>query len=432
MPANGSPGPDSVTRRGHGARERRAHLGAIEAIDPNRPGLKGLLCDIGPTQWATGFVAFLFGATGPLAIILSVGTAGGLSPQQLASIVFGVFFINGLLTLLMSWAYRQPLALFWTIPGTVLMGPALSHLSYAEVLGAFYATSLVVLALGWSGLAKRVLEFIPMPIVMGMVAGIFMKFGLDVVRSLHGDLAVAGSMVAVFLGLTAMPRAGRAMPPLIGALIAGGVVALANGKFAPGALGALQLVEPVFTMPAFSWRAMVELVVPLAITILLVQHGQGFAVLTQAGHRPPISAVTAAAGLGGLLSAMVGAVGTALTGPTNGLIVSAGPCERHYATAIATAVLAMAFGLVAPTFTQLMLSAPKELILTLGGLAMLRVLLGAFVTAFKGPLSFGAMTCFLVTVADMPVLNIGAAFWGLVAGLIVSVLTERGELAEHR
>jgi benzoate membrane transport protein len=31
----------------------------------------------------------------------------------------------------------------------------------------------------------------------------------------------------------------------------------------------------------------------------------------------------------------------------------------------------------------------------------------------------------VVTVADVSVFNIGAAFWGLVAGLVVSVLLER-------
>jgi benzoate membrane transport protein len=170
---------------------------------------------------------------------------------------------------------------------------------------------------------------------------------------------------------------------------------------------------------------MIELVIPLAITIIFVQHGQGLAVLTQAGHPPPLTAVTIVAGIGGLLSAMVGAVGTSLTGPTNGLITSTGPRERHYATAIVTALIAIAFGLLAPTFTKLMLAAPRELIMTLGGLAMLRVLLGAFTAAFKGPFAFGAMVCFVVTVADMPVLNIGAAFWGLVAGMVISQLLER-------
>ncbi len=395
-----------------------------------RPGLRTVLGDLGPAQLATGFIAFLFSATGPLAIILSVGTHGGLTSAELSSFVFGVFFINGLITLAMSWAYRQPLALFWTIPGTVLMGPALQHLSLPEVVGAFYATSLLVLVLGLSGLARRVLEILPTPIVMSMVAGIFLQFGTGVVRAVHGDFVLAGSMVAAFFALSAVPQAGKRMPPLIGALLVGFAVVILSGRLDAAGFHGFVLAQPQIVPPAFSLLAMAELVVPLAITILVVQHGQGFSVLQQAGHRPPLTAVTVAAGIGGMLSAAVGAVGTALTGPTSALITSAGSPDRHYATAMVTAVLAMLFGLAAPTFVDLLLGMPVELMLTLGGLAILRVLLTALSMAFRGPFSFGALVCFLVTVADLPLLNVGAAFWGLVAGVGASLLMERDAFAK--
>ncbi|MGL4810407.1 MAG: benzoate/H(+) symporter BenE family transporter [Beijerinckiaceae bacterium] len=401
-------------------------------MSTDKPGLRTMLRDIGPVQISYGFIAFLFGATGPLAIILSIGTEAGLSQSQLASFVFGVFAINGVLTLGLIWAYRQPLCLFWTIPGTVLIGPAMKQLGYAQVIGAFYATSLLILVLGLSGFAKRVQQWIPMPIVMGMVAGVFLRFGTDVIRALHGDFAIAGTMVLVFLGLSAWPLLARYMPPLIGALLAGILVVAMGGKAVPGAFEGLRMVQPVFTAPEFSIAAMIELVVPLAITILLVQNGQGYAVLTQAGHHPPVTAVTVICGIGGLLSAAAGAVGTCLTGATNGIITSAGPRDKHYATAAVTAALAILFGMFAPTFTRLMLAAPKELIATLAGLAMLRVLLGAFMTSFHGRFALGALVSFLVTVADLPVLNIGAAFWGLVAGSAVSWLLERADFAHGR
>lgn len=44
---------------------------------------------------------------------------------------------------------------------------------------------------------------------MGMVAGVFLRFELDLVRALHADLAIAGPMVAVWLVLTAVPGLGR-------------------------------------------------------------------------------------------------------------------------------------------------------------------------------------------------------------------------------
>ena len=37
----------------------------------------------------------------------------------------------------------------------------------------------------------------------------------------------------------------------------------------------------------------------------------------------------------------------------------------------------------------------------------------------------GALVTFIVTVADLTIANIGAAFWGLVAGIVVSLLLER-------
>ena len=188
--------------------------------------LQEVLADIGLVQITTGFMAFLFAATGPLAIILSVGQQGGLSAAQLSSFVFGVFTINGLLTIGMSWAYRMPIALFWTIPGTVIIGPALKHLSYAEVIGAFYMTSLFVFVLGWSGLVQRIFKLVPMPIVMAMVAGLFMKFGLDIVKSLHQDFILSAAMVVVFFGLMSHPRLVAVIPPLIGACVVGIVIAL--------------------------------------------------------------------------------------------------------------------------------------------------------------------------------------------------------------
>src|SRR5262245_6733132 len=120
-------------------------------------GLRKVFSDFGATYAANGFVGWVFSATAPVAIILSVGTQGGLSEAELASWIFGVFFINGITTILYCWLYRQPLAFFWTIPGTVLVGPALKHLSFPEVVGAFYATGVLMLVLGTTGWVRRVM-----------------------------------------------------------------------------------------------------------------------------------------------------------------------------------------------------------------------------------------------------------------------------------
>ncbi len=74
-----------------------------------------------------------------------------------------------------------------------------------------------------------------------------------------------------------------------------------------------------------------------------------------------------------------------IAGPTSALITSSGERRRHYTAAMFTGLLAITFGLMAPAFTGLMLAAPKEYVMALGGLAMLRVLQASFVASFIDP-----------------------------------------------
>src|ERR1700744_1271995 len=167
------------------------------------------MSDFGAIYAWNGFIGWLFAVTAPVAIILTIGSNGGLSEAEIASWIFGVFFINGLITILFCWRYRQPLAFFWTIPGTVLVGQSLTHLAFAEVVGAYYATGLLMLVLGLTGWGKRAVALVPLPIGMGMVAGVFLRFGLDLVHAVFKDTAIAAPMVMVWLSLSALPKLGR-------------------------------------------------------------------------------------------------------------------------------------------------------------------------------------------------------------------------------
>ncbi|MGE0848110.1 MAG: benzoate/H(+) symporter BenE family transporter [Hyphomicrobiaceae bacterium] len=376
---------------------------------------------------ANGLVGFLFAASGPLAIILATATRGGLSEAETASWVFGSLFVNGIVSILYCLKYRQPLVFFWTIPGTVLIAPALGHLSFAEVIGAYVATGVLMASLGALGLVRRAMAAVPMPIVMGMVAGVFLQFGLDWVRAFQLDLGMAGVMTGAFLLISAVPTLAVRVPPMLVALAAGAAMIYQSGTFAPGLDQTALVAAPQLQAPEFSWAALVELVVPLAISVLVVQNGQGIAVLTEAGHAPPVDSIALGCGAASIVSAFIGAVSTCLTGPVNAIISAAGERRTQYTAGVVVGVLAIVFGLLAPTVTRLMLSTPPAFIATLAGLAMLRVLQSAFTVAFKGGFPLGALVTFLVTVAGIPIFNIGAPFWALIGGTAVSLLLERAD-----
>ncbi len=61
--------------------------------------------------WTNAFVCTIFAVTGPVAIILTVAAAGGLSQAATDGWIFGSFFVGGVLTILCSLFYRQPQAI---------------------------------------------------------------------------------------------------------------------------------------------------------------------------------------------------------------------------------------------------------------------------------------------------------------------------------
>lgn len=380
---------------------------------------------ITPTTLSTALVAFVFSTTAPFALIIASTAKGGLTEAHIASWVFGGFLINGIISICFSLYYRQPLIFLWTMPGTVLVGQALAHMTLAEAVGAYIVIAVLVLALGLSGMVRRVMEAIPMPIVMAMVAGVFLQFCLDWILAFKEQFWIVAPMTAVFFGLLLAPALAQKIPPLIAALIVGAVIAVWTGT--GNAVGPLQLAIqlPQLTMPVFSLPALVELVIPVAITVLVVQNGQGIGVLTAAGHKPPIDPITVACGVSALLTATTGAVSSCLAGPVTAILVSSEERERQYMGAVVMGVLCILFGLTAPFVTRLSLAAPKELIATLAGLAMLKILQTAFIVAFKDRYSLSALMTFVVTVSGITIANIGAPFWGIVAGYVCAKTLER-------
>ncbi|HRO29055.1 MULTISPECIES: benzoate/H(+) symporter BenE family transporter [Micrococcaceae] len=387
--------------------------------------------DLGPEYAANGLVGVVFSASGPIAVTLAVGLAGGLTQAELASWVFGIFLSAGLATIVMSLVYRQPLGFAWSIPGTVLLGPSLQHLSFAEVVGAFFGCGVLVLALGMTGLVRRVMTAIPMPIIMAMVAAVFLRFGTDIVDATRDNAAVAAPMVIAYLVLAAVPVLGRVLPPVLGTLLVGVAAVVLSGQFDLRGDGPV-LAAPVITVPEFTWAAQLELVVPLAITVLFVQNGQGIAVLRAAGHRPPITSFAVASGVFSLVNAVFGAVSACVTGPTNALLTASGQRHRQYTAALVYAVLSLACALLAPGLVRFMLATPEAFVLALGGIAMLRALLQAFVTAFSTTFTMGALVTFVVTISGLDLFTLHSAFWGIVIGFAVSRLLERGDHAALR
>ena len=397
----------------------------LEPLTYPFPTISKIFADIQFVHVSNAVIAFLFAASAPVAIILGVGTKGGLSEFDMASWIFGAFALNGIIGIIVSITYRQPLVFFWTISGTVLVGPALEHLTFPEVIGAFYGTAILLLVLGLTGWVKRIMAILPMPIIMAMVAAVFLQFSLNWIKAIGENPWIAVPMTFAFVLLSLNGQLSRRIPPMIGVLVVGIIMVVLTGSFDLVGNLDLSITKPKIYMPIFSWAAIFELVVPLAVTVLAAQNAQGIAILRKNKHNPPINSITAVCGGASLITALFGAVSTCLTGPVNAILSSSGKINQQYTAAIVICSLAILFGLYAPLFTKLMLATPPAFIATLAGLALIRVLQTSFKDSFGGSFTLGALISFLVTIVDQSIFNIGAPFWGLVCGFFTSWLLER-------
>ena len=121
-----------------------------------------------------GVVGFMFAATGPIALLFAAAARGGLSEADIASWVFAAYAPASLLSIGFSVYFRQPLVFAWTIPGTVVVGVALDRLTFNEAIGGYFVTGALIAVLGMTGLARRAMAYVPIPLVMAMVAGLFL------------------------------------------------------------------------------------------------------------------------------------------------------------------------------------------------------------------------------------------------------------------
>src|SRR5690606_8875134 len=147
----------------------------------------------------------------------------------------------------------MPMGMAWTIPGAVLLAPPLARgVPFGEIIGAHYVTAALILIVGRTGWVRRIMDGLPLPIVMGMVAGVFLPIVLKVVTAFEQAAAIAGATLAAFIAISLMPSVARKISPVLGALIVGAAATVASGEFALEAPLIWSFADPILYRPSFS------------------------------------------------------------------------------------------------------------------------------------------------------------------------------------
>ena len=384
-------------------------------------------------SFSNGFAAWIFGATGPLLLILQAASIGHLDETLVSSWIFGIYGMGGLLTLILSLYYRQPIGFAFSIPGAILVGIALSHHSLSEVAGAYIVTGIVLLLLGVSGVISVLMKFLPLPIMMGMVSGVLLPFGTGMVHAVIEDPLINGLPLLVFILLSYFKNLSRKVPPILGAIIAS-IIMLKIIPMKSTAGISLSISIPHVIVPSFNLSTIGELMLPLLLTVIAIQNAQGIAVLESHGYRAPINAMSSWSGIGSILNSFVGAHPACVAGPMTGILTGeeSGKKENRYTAAIVLGILSCLLAIFAPVAASIPNLIPPSLIKTLGGLAMIGVLIDSLKMSFSQDFKAGSLFSFLITVSGISIFHIGAPFWGLLGGIIVAFFLDKNDFVKIR
>ena len=389
-------------------------------------GLKGLPASMSGKAVTAGVVAAIFGCTGPALIVIASAQTAGYSFDQIVSWLFGIYVFGGLISIFMAPYYKVPIVGSFSIPGSTLMGTALIGFSFNEAVFGFLVASFIIAILAASGLIGKVMRILPQPIVLGMIFGAMLRFGIGIPTSVVANPIVAGSAVLAFFLIPHLFKI--KLSPVLCALAVGVIAAIATGSFS-GDAQAMQYIPPQLFMPHVNLATILTVSVPLAIIAIGAENAQCYGVLKTQGYNPPVNSMNFICGFLGLVANLFGAHNLNLAGPMTAICASpegGAELKDRYAAAFVNGLSFISFGLVASYALAFIGMVPPELISVLAGLAMINVLLNAVTEAFKSGLcKLGAFFALCVAASGITVLNIGAAFWALLAGVLISILFEK-------
>lgn len=384
-----------------------------------------VLKDISVSAIIAGFVTVLVGFTSSAIIVFQAAQALNASPAEIASWMWALGLGMGITCIGLSLRYRVPVVTAWSTPGAAMLITTAGAVQMEEAIGAFLVSAVLITLCGFTGWFERVINRIPTSIAAAMLAGVLLRFGMDIFVAMQTQFGMTFAMFCMYLIARRMvPRYAVVMALSLGILIAGaqGLLQLDGVQ--------LQWAQPVFTMPQFSFGAIIGVALPLFVVTMASQNVPGVAVMRASGYVVPISPLIGWTGIATLILAPFGAFALNLAAITAAICMGREAHEdpaKRYVAAIAAGVFYSLVGLFGATVAAVFAAFPKELVLAIAGLALLGTIGNGLATALnreneREP----ALITFLVTASGMTLFGIGSAFWGLIAGaLAIAVLPGR-------
>ena len=359
----------------------------------------------------------LVGFSSSVAIVFQAAQSFGATPAQITSWIWALGLGMGLCSLVPSLLLRKPVMVAWSTPGAAVLSTAgaAGSFSMGEAVGAFMVCSLLVILVGATRALERVADRIPMEIASALLAGVLARFGIQAFAAAQTALPLVLLMVGTYL----VARRMAARYAVVVTLVVGILWVLMTGQMA-WSMEPVRLAMPVFVAPQWSVSAIISLAIPLFVVTMASQNLPGMAVIRASGYELPVSRLITMTGWASLVLAPFGAFALNFSAITAAICMGPEAHEdrsKRYTAAASCGAIYIVIGLFGALVTGLLTSFPKELVVAIAGIALLSTIGNGLASALRDERHREpALITFLVTLSGITLMDIGSAFWGVVAG----------------
>ncbi|WP_279628807.1 benzoate/H(+) symporter BenE family transporter [Vreelandella nigrificans] len=371
-----------------------------------------------------GFVAVLISYSGPLAIFFQAAQSAEISSAMMTSWVWAISIGAAVSGIFLSLWLKVPVVTAWSAPGTALLVTLFPGLSLNEAVGAYLTAAVIIFLIGVTGSFDRIIQMIPPGIASAMMVGILFQFGVGVFVSLESVPALAiGMIIAYLLFKRLTPRYSLVLLLVVGIVLA----VFIEGASLDGV--SVQLAEPQFIRPEWTWNATLSLAIPLVLVSLTGQFLPGMAIMRSFGYNTAAKPIVTVTSLTSFFTAFFGGITTVIAAITAAICTSKEAHEdpdKRYVAGVANGVFYLVGGTFAGTIVALFTSLPGEFVAVLAGLALIGAItsnISAF-AAEKSHLEASVIT-FIATASGISFLGLGSAFWGVIVGALAYNLLHR-------
>lgn len=378
--------------------------------------------DLDSYNLGAGIVAAIFGLSVGV-VHIGAGHEAGLPSEFIKAWITTKLWLSGIIGILVASYYRLPLPMANSIPAIFLFTAAAAQYGLSETLGATFLAGMLAFIIGISGVLGRLIKLFPTPIILGMIGGVLLNFGIDLVVPLQTALIPAIVMITAYLVVMKyVPK----FPPVLASLIVGVIWLFYIGIDFSAV--EFTVVTPQAFLPEFTFSAFLAYGLPLTMILVGVETPAGVGILKAVDYKQfPINGVTAAGGLGTMIGSFFNLHSSCIAAPMTAITSSpdAGKLEKRWVAAV---IVGITWIIVAPFYGSLVTLfeiTPGYFISIIAGLALVKVLISALGGSLGASTNkIGALFAFLIAASDIEILDIGAAFWALLIGVTISLFIE--------